>query len=80
MDVPGMATGIVSPEDLVWVHMDGIFFNAVGHTGVSTYLLLSPENSYAIILFMNGNPGNYFIQRGVLERMWQEGQRLTSGN
>lgn len=68
---------------LLWVHMDWVFFESIGHTGadpgVNAFLLLSPQEGYATILAMNGNPENYLLMRATLERLWQEGQRLTSG-
>jgi CubicO group peptidase (beta-lactamase class C family) len=69
---------------LLWVHMDWTFFESIGHTGadpgVNAFLFLSPDKNYATILAMNGNPDNYLIMRATLERLWQEGQRLTSGH
>ena len=64
---------------LIWVHMDRIYFRAIGHTGgdpgVDTTLLLYPDDGFATILFMNGSPRNFFLFREVVGRLRHEGQR-----
>jgi CubicO group peptidase (beta-lactamase class C family) len=64
---------------LIWVHMDWIYFNAIGHTGgdpgVATALFLYPDEDFATILFINGEPNSFFADRAVLGRLRHEGQR-----
>jgi CubicO group peptidase (beta-lactamase class C family) len=58
---------------LIWVHMTWVLFGAVGHTGgdpgVSTVLLLYPDEEIATILLMNGSPNSFFLQREVMGRL-----------
>lgn len=62
---------------LIWTHMDWALFNAIGHTGgdpgVATMLLLYPEEDFATILFLNGDPKNYALMRSVAGRLHAEG-------
>jgi CubicO group peptidase (beta-lactamase class C family) len=64
---------------LVWVHMDWLFFKAIGHTGgdpgVSTCLLLYPDEGFGTIVFMNGAPQSYYLFRDVIGRLRDEGRR-----
>ncbi len=69
---------------LLWVHMDWIFLNAIGHTGsdpgASAFMLLYPDEGFASLLVMNANPfmeRNPFAliaQRSILERLHREGR------
>lgn len=66
---------------LLWVHMDWIYLEAVGHTGgdpgVSTFLLLYPDEGFATILFMNEMPRNFIVQHQVCQRLHDEGRNLA---
>ncbi|MBN1439852.1 MAG: beta-lactamase family protein [Anaerolineales bacterium] len=73
---------------LIWMRMDWIFFEAVGHNGsdkgVSTYLLLYPEDGFATVFFMNSDfrgsdIGYYVLLRDVAERLYNKGQVLVAG-
>jgi CubicO group peptidase (beta-lactamase class C family) len=60
---------------LIWWHEEG---NAIGHDGgddgVTTALTLYPDDGYAIILFMNGEPKDYSQFYEVMDRLKEEGQ------
>ena len=61
---------------LIWVHMNWIFFKAIGHTGgdpgVATNLLLYPEEGFGTVFLTNGNPKSYVLVREVLGRLRRE--------
>lgn len=65
---------------LVWVHLDGLLLNAIGHTGgdygVTAYIMLYPDEGYATLLMQNGNSSSLFIERSILKRLKKEGAKL----
>lgn len=72
---------------LIWMRMNWMFFEGVGHNGsdpgVSTYMLLYPDEGFATIYFMNSgfqtsNPGYYMRYRDVAERLYIKGQQLVA--
>jgi CubicO group peptidase (beta-lactamase class C family) len=64
------------PMGLIWGHMSG---NAIGHTGrdlgVSTALILYPDDGYAIVVLMNGEPRIQSLFDELLERLNVEMQQ-----
>ena len=58
---------------LIWTHMDWILFNAIGHTGgdpgVATNMLLYPDDGFATIVFITGEPRSFMPMRSVTGRL-----------
>ena len=65
---------------LVWVHLDSLLFNAMGHTGgdfgAEAYLMLYPEEGYGTIYMANRGSNSAFITRSILKRLKIDGATL----
>jgi CubicO group peptidase (beta-lactamase class C family) len=66
---------------LIWVHMDWLFFSAIGHTGfdpgVDTTMFLYPDEGFATITFLNAHPSGSkgpYLSWEILRRLYEEGQ------
>lgn len=71
-----------SNNGLIWGNFDPYIIKAIGHTGgdpgVSTFMLLFPEEQLAGIILMNGEPSNWDYVEEVMRKLRNKGNELKS--